>query len=107
LKKKKKILNKNQDLKKSSTLEKVLFLGKNYRINLFLLDISKLLDSNHFIVLNHVSKNGLSVKLKILVDSEVNKSVFINTSYTINMAKYIQTSIVPLDSDCCIWGYDG
>jgi len=23
------------------------------------------------------------------------------------MTKYIQTAVIPLNSDCCIWGYNG
>jgi len=69
--------------------------------------MSKLLSGNHFIVLNHVSRNRLSVELKTLVNSEANKSVFINTSHARNVAKYFQTLVMPLNSDCYIQGYDG
>lgn len=72
-----------------------------------MLNMSKLLGSNHFIVLSHVSRNGLSVELKALVDSGANGSVFINTSCARDVAKYFQTSVVPLNSNCCIWGYNG
>jgi len=68
--------------------------------------MSKLLDSNHFIVLSYILRNGLSVKLKALIDSEANRSVFINTSCAIDVAKYFQTSVVPLNSNCCIQGYN-
>jgi len=50
--------------------------------------MSKLLSSNHFVVLNHVLRNELSVELKALVNSEVNRSIFINTSYARDVAKY-------------------
>jgi len=69
--------------------------------------MSKLLSGNHFVVLSHVSRNGLSVELKVLVNSGANGSVFINTSCARDVAKYFQTSVVPLNSDCRIWGYDG
>ena len=69
--------------------------------------MSKLLSSNHFVVLNHVLRNGLSVELKALVNSGANRSIFINTSCARDVAKYFQTSVMPLNSDCCIWDYDG
>jgi len=42
------------------------------------------------------------VELKALVDSRANRSIFINTSYARDVAKYFQTLVVPLNSDCCI-----
>ena len=72
-----------------------------------MLNMSKLLDSNHFVVLNYVSRNGLSVELKALVNSGANRFVFINTSCARDVAKYFQTLVVPLNSDCCIQGYNG
>jgi len=69
--------------------------------------MSKLLDGNHFIVLNHISRNELSVELKALVNSGANRSIFINTSCARDVAKYFQTSVVLLNSDCHIQGYDG
>jgi len=68
--------------------------------------MSKLLSSNHFVILNHVSRNGLSVELKALVNSGANRSIFINTSCARDVTKYFQTLIMPLNSDCCIWGYN-
>lgn len=87
LKEKKKISDKNQNLEKNSILEKVFFLKKSYKINLFLLNISKLLSGNYFVVFSYILRNRLSVKLKALINSEANKSVFINTC-AIDVTKY-------------------
>jgi len=45
--------------------------------------------------------------LKALVNSGANESIFINTSVAINAAKFFQTTVVLLNSDCHICGYDG
>jgi len=50
--------------------------------------MSKLLGGNHFIIFSHVLRNELSVELKALVDSGVNRSIFINTSYVRDVTKY-------------------
>lgn len=49
----------------------------------------------------------MSVTLKALVDSGANGSIFINTPVAIDVAKLFQTTVVPLNSDCRIRGYDG
>jgi len=45
--------------------------------------------------------------LKALVNSGANRSIFINTLIAINVAKFFWTTVVPLNSNCCICGYDG
>jgi len=45
--------------------------------------------------------------LKALVNSGANGFIFINTLVAINAAKFFQTTVVPLNSNCHICGYDG
>jgi hypothetical protein len=71
---------------KRGTLEQDFCLG--YAISLLKIDLSRLIEGRHFIILYIVLKNRYRVLLITLINSRANSFAFINIAFIINIAKF-------------------
>jgi hypothetical protein len=58
-------------------------------LNLLKIDLNQFMGGRYFILLYIVSKNRYKVTFIALTDSGANSFVFINTSYAINIIKFL------------------
>ena len=54
-----------------------------------------------------ISKNGLGVRTRALIDTGANGFVFIDSALAYKVSKHLDRPILPLPSHCAIKGYDG
>jgi hypothetical protein len=78
---KKKINQEKKTLKQDSCL--------GYMLNLSKINLSRLIRGRHFILLYIISKNRYRITFIIFVDSRTNGFAFINTSYIIDITKFL------------------
>jgi len=61
----------------------------------------------HFTVLYTVSQNGYRVNITALINTGANGFAFINTTYTNNVAKFLNVNATQLEKPVQVKGYNG
>ena len=72
---------------KRGTLGEDSILG--YSTNLYTIDLSQLIGGKHFAILYTISYNGYRIDLYTLANTRANGFAFIDTIYTIDIAKFL------------------
>ena len=78
-----------------------------YIISLQEIDLSWLIDENHFIVPCIILYSRYKIDLDALTNTRANGFAFINTIYTIDIAKFLNIKATWLEKPITIKGFDG
>ncbi len=65
-------------------------------INLFEINLSQLMSNNHFIISCTLLKNEIDIIIKFLANFKANEFAFLNTSFVINLSKFLNIYIKKL-----------
>jgi hypothetical protein len=65
-----------------------------------------LIGERHFTVLCTISYNGFGIDLYALANTRANRFAFIDTTYTINTAKFLNIKATQLEEPIVVKGFD-
>ena len=71
------------------------------------LDLKKLLGGKHLLYPCIITFNGISISLRVFLDTRVNSLAFIDITFAINLATYIGAKLLKLREILLIKGYNG
>ena len=94
-----------QTIRKRRHLEENSFLDKE--VDLLKVNLNQLISGKHLTVLCTLLRNEVTVQTYALADTEANRFTFINTLFTVNLAKYLNMKAQWLLKPLTVKGYNG
>ena len=71
------------------------------------MDLSKLVGGQPFILPCTISKNGIRIKTRLLINTRANRFIFINTKLANLVAQYLEIDFKELPTPYTVKGFDG